>query len=77
MFAFQISRGTKLVIYKYHHSTKLAYTRKYHEFVAVCIVTSAQRQQTSDIFPGIAWYYSDNDFIIRNFDFIARSDAHT
>ena len=26
-------------------------------------------------FSGIAWYYGDNDFIIRTFDFIARSDA--
>ena len=34
-----------------------------------------QRQQTSDIFSGIAWYYGDNDFIIRTFDFIAGSDA--
>ena len=27
---------------------------------------------TNDIFSGIAWYYGDNDFIIRT---IARSDA--
>ena len=27
------------------------------------------------IFSGIAWYCGDNDFIIRTFDFIARSDA--
>ena len=26
-------------------------------------------------FSGIAWYYGDNDFIIRTFDFIACSDA--
>ena len=26
-------------------------------------------------FPGKAWYYGDNDFIIRTFDFIACSDA--
>ena len=31
-------------------------------------------QQTSDIFSSISWYY-DNDFIIRTFDFIARSYA--
>ena len=29
----------------------------------------------SDTFSGIAWYYGDDDFIIRTFDFIARSDA--
>ena len=23
-----------------------------------------QRQQTNDIFSGVAWYYGDNDFII-------------
>ena len=28
-----------MLLYKYHHSTKL-----YHEFVAVCIVTSAQHK---------------------------------
>jgi len=27
-----------ILIHNYHHST--SYTRKYHEFVAVCIVTS-------------------------------------
>ena len=26
-------------------------------------------------FSGIAWYYGDNDFIVRTSDFIARSDA--
>ena len=26
-------------------------------------------------FSGIAWYYGDNDFIVRTFDFIAHSDA--
>ena len=64
------------LLYKYHHSTKPY--RKYHEFVAICVVTNAQhRQQTSDIFSGIAWYYGDIDFIIRTFDVIARSDeAH-
>ena len=45
--------------------------RKYHEFVAICIVTSVEHE----IFSGIAWCYGDNDFIIRTFDFIARSDA--
>ena len=44
---------------------------KYHEFVAICIVMSIS--QTSDIF--LAWYYSDHDFIIRTFDFIARSNT--
>ena len=29
----------------------------------------------SDISSGIAWYYGDNDFIIRTFDFIACSDV--
>ena len=36
-----------------------------------------QRQQTSDIFSSIAWYYGDNDLIVQTFDFIARSDVHT
>ena len=44
-----------------------SYTGKYHELVAVYIVTSVQH--------GIAWYYGDNGYIIRTFDFIARSDA--
>ena len=26
-------------------------------------------------FSSIAWYYGDNDFIMRTFDFIARSDT--
>ena len=55
-----------------------SHTGKYHEFVAVCIVTSAQqcqRQQASDIYSSMASYYGDNDFIIRTFDFIACSDA--
>ena len=38
-------------------------------------VVLCQRQQMSDILCGIAWYYGDNDFIIRTFDFIACSDA--
>ena len=29
----------------------------------------------SDIFFGIAWYYGNNDFIIRTFDLTVRSDA--
>ena len=58
-----------------------SYTGKYHEFVAGCIVTSAQhkqqcqQQQTSDIFFGIAWYYGDNDSIIRTFDFDSHLEA--
>ena len=36
-----------------------------------------QRQQTSDIFCGIAWYYGDNDLIIRTYDFTARSDVRS
>ena len=50
-----------------------SYTRKYHEFVAICIVTCANGKK--QVFCGIVWYYGDNDFIIRNFGFIARSDA--
>ena len=36
-----------------------------------------QRQQMSDIFSSIAWYYGDNDLIVQTFNFIARSDVHT
>ena len=32
----------RVIKYNYHHSTKLY--RKYHEFVAVCIVTNAQHE---------------------------------
>ena len=47
-------------------------TRKYHEFVAVCIAMSGSM---SDDFSSIAWYYSDDDFIIQTIDFVAHSDA--
>ena len=47
-------------IFQYYISITIvqSYTGKYHEFVAVCIVT---------------WYYGDNNFIIRTSDFIACS----
>ena len=52
-----------------------SYTGKYHESVAVCIVTSVQHeyqcQRQQVIF--FAWYYGDNDFMIRTFDFNAHS----
>ena len=121
---------------EYRFTIVQSYTRKYHKFVAVCIVMSAQsilvlylpgqilnvcsaaawmlnnvyiyrvdtftkmciwchnchrghkswissntckhlhmyrsqRQQMSDIYSGIAWYYGDNNFIIQTFNFIA------
>ena len=39
-------------------------------------ITSLLLYVCSDILPGIAWHYGDDDFIIRTFDFIARSDTH-
>ena len=36
---------------------------------------NANSNKTSDIFSSIALYYGDNDFIIRTFNFNARSDT--
>ena len=61
-----------MVINKYHLSTKL-----YHELVAACIITVINNASASGkqvIFSSsIAWYYGDNDFVIRTFNFIAYS----
>ena len=55
---------------------------KYHKFVAVSVllrVCSMSRMSNiaignkRGILSSIAWYYGDNDFVIRTFDFIARS----
>ena len=44
-------------------------TGKYHEFIAeYCYECEARvtilRQRTSDIFPGVEFYYGNNDFIV-------------
>ena len=54
-------------IYSNSNSTK-------DDFVAVCDVTS-KKQKEIGFSIIIAWYYSDNDFIVQISNFIARLDV--
>ena len=59
---------------KYHHSIPKNITSLVPS-VLLRVYSKSQQQQTCDILFGITWYYGDNDFIMRTFDFIAHSDA--
>ena len=66
-------------VYKYHHSTKLyMYQKSLLPPVTLGVHSMSNNANGNEQvvpFSGIAWYYGNNDFIIRTFDFIARSDT--
>ena len=47
------------------------------ELLRVCSTKNNVNGNKQVIFSQSSWYYGDNDFIIRTFDFIARPDAYT
>ena len=42
--SFQVGSGNESTLYYLSITIVLSYTEKYHEFVAVCIVTSVQHE---------------------------------
>ena len=70
-----------VLLYKYHHSTKAIPENITSSLPSVLLrVRSTSNNAIGNkqviFFSSVAWYYGDNDFIIRTFDFIACSDVH-